>query len=419
MQSRMPLTRRSFLGNTTAAAVGAASSSSIFDSTGFAQEEGARVVRPRPTGPVGKIGQTFPDQRRKYTDNKSGKVVWQMTDTQGRYNHVPYYSSAHGTPDGKWLIFSSDRAGEEAGRFNFYKMNLLTGESVQLTESGIVQHDACDLAPNGKDFYYFEEGNVLHCVDLDSLKVREVGKLPESVQPPPHSISVSRDNRFLVSARLLEKKRVLGYEYPPYVVDSAMFIIDLHTGEHRSLFRTTQPLGHAAYSPAQNELILYDHHGPWHLVHRPWLIKTDGTGNRQIFPNTIGESLGHEFWSVDGKSIYSVNSGGRFFPQGLWRCDVDGSNERPCLAGPTIAHCTANSQDDMFAADETYTHSDNLWYSRKGSTEAKVLCQMTDWFKQSPSGKYNPTDFHPHSRFMPGDKAVSFTNGGQIYMVEV
>ena len=75
------------------------------------------------------------------------------------------------------------------------------------------------------------------------------------------------------------------------------------------------PLGHAVYCPADSNLILYDNHALWCLVHRTWLINADGTGNRKVFSSSIGESLGHEFWSADGRSIYSPIDKGVFWDE--------------------------------------------------------------------------------------------------------
>jgi hypothetical protein len=414
MKFRTPLlTRREFMEKSSALAVAALSPSAM------AQEsEDAPAQDTKSQGPVGKKGQAYPDQRRKYTDSKSGNTVWQLTNLPGHSSHVPYYSTAHATPDNRWLIYGSDRAGDK-GQFNFFKMDLRTGESIQLTESGIVQHDACDLTRDGKELYYFEEGNGLKSVNLETLKEREICKLDPTIQPPPHAISISPDSRFLLSPRQLEKKRTLGYEYPPYTVDSSMIKVQLDNGKITSLFRTTMPLGHAVFSPIDADLILYDHHGPWHLVHRPHLMRADGTDMRPLFPSFIGESLGHEFWSVDGRTVYSTNSGGRFIPQGLWACELDSSDQRCVLEGPTIAHATANPEDDRFVADEAFSHSDALVISRKGSPTTKILCQMIDWFKKSPSGKYDPTPYHPHSRFLPDGTGVAFSNGGEISLVIV
>ena len=94
-------------------------------------------------------------------------------------------------------------------------------------------------------------------------------------------------------------------------------------------------------------------------------------------------------------------------------------NQHCVLEGPTIAHASANPEDDRFVADEAFSHSDALMISKKGSPEAKVLCQMADWFKKSPNGRYDPTPYHPHSRFLPDGTGVAFSNGGEISLVMV
>ncbi len=50
---------------------------------------------------------------------------------------------------------------------------------------------------------------------------------------------------------------------------------------------------------------MYCHEGPWQKVDRIWMIHTDGTHNTLIHKRTMAmEIAGHEFWGLDGRTIW-------------------------------------------------------------------------------------------------------------------
>jgi hypothetical protein len=84
-----------------------------------------------------------------------------------------------------------------------------------------------------------------------------------------------------------------------------LFVIDLRTGELRTLLHSTDWINLLLFSPADPNLLMYCHEGPWQKVDRIWLIHTDGTHNTLIHKRTMFmEIAGHEFWSPDGKTIW-------------------------------------------------------------------------------------------------------------------
>ena len=59
------------------------------------------------------------------------------------------------------------------------------------------------------------------------------------------------------------------------------------------------------FSPVDPTLLMYCHEGPWQKVDRIWMIHTDGTHNELIHKRTMAmEIAGHEFWGLDGKTIW-------------------------------------------------------------------------------------------------------------------
>jgi oligogalacturonide lyase len=76
-------------------------------------------------------------------------------------------------------------------------------------------------------------------------------------------------------------------------------------GTMKTLLHSTDWVNHLLFSPTDPELLMYCHEGPWQKVDRIWMIHTDGTHNTLIHKRTMAmEIAGHEFWGLDGETIW-------------------------------------------------------------------------------------------------------------------
>lgn len=88
-------------------------------------------------------------------------------------------------------------------------------------------------------------------------------------------------------------------------VPMQLFTLDIKTGAVKTFHKSTDWLNHVQMSPTDPSLLLFGHEGPWHLLDRTWLIRTDGSGLKQVHPRTMEmEIAGHEFFSADGKTVW-------------------------------------------------------------------------------------------------------------------
>ena len=83
-----------------------------------------------------------------------------------------------------------------------------------------------------------------------------------------------------------------------------LWTLDLKTAEVREIyeFHTAKP-GHLQCSYTDPTLLRFCHEGPWRLLQRIWLIRTDGSDVHRVRPQLLGEAVGHEFWWPDGNAI--------------------------------------------------------------------------------------------------------------------
>ena len=91
------------------------------------------------------VGTRYPSERRTYHDSQTGRQVMQLTDSPAEDYHLYFYNPTV-TPDGRYLIFFSERTGLS----NLFRLQLDSGEIVQLTDTRPVRAYAhYNLHPDG------------------------------------------------------------------------------------------------------------------------------------------------------------------------------------------------------------------------------------------------------------------------------
>lgn len=171
-----------------------------------------------------------------------------------------------------------------------------------------------------QNVYYIKEGAVFS-TDVDSGATREIAKLP-----PRGSIATVNADETLLAGTYIEGN---GQDYnqnrpqQPQTLEQpqskgqmmeqrlaahlpmGLFIVDVKTGEVKTIHRSTDWLNHLEFSPTDPTLLMFCHEGPWHKVDRIWTMRTDGTHIVKVHNRTMAmEIFGHEFWSTDGKTIW-------------------------------------------------------------------------------------------------------------------
>ena len=172
--------------------------------------------------------------------------------------------------------------------------------------------------------YYVREG-AAWWTDIDSGQSRRIGALP-----PRGSLSTVNADESLLAGVYIEGTEGQDYgagrgqpagqghplDQPPNKgrmmeerwaarLPMAMFTLSVETGEVKVIHRSNDWLNHLLFSPTDPGLLMFCHEGPWHKVDRIWTIRTDGTKLTKVHTRTMAmEIFGHEFWSVDGQTIW-------------------------------------------------------------------------------------------------------------------
>ncbi len=87
-------------------------------------------------------------------------------------------------------------------------------------------------------------------------------------------------------------------------IPMAMFTVDTATGQQSIIHRSTDWLNHLQFSPIDPRALMFCHEGPWHRVDRIWSMRL-GEEPKIVHRRTMNmEIAGHEFFDVDGKTIW-------------------------------------------------------------------------------------------------------------------
>lgn len=212
-----------------------------------------------------------------------------------------------------------------------------------------------------------------------------------------------------------------------------LVVLDLETGELRTVLRGRHWYNHLQFSPVDPGLLMYCHEGPWHEMERIWTVRVDGEaeevaedGRRMLARTVDGEIWGHEWWDRDGRTIWcdhQIPRGKRFFVTGIDLATL--ATRRYELArNEWSVHFTNSPDGTLFAGDggspSMVAHApDGKWIhlfrpdDRSGRLEATRLVNMKD----------HDYDLEPNVHFTPDQKWIVFRSNmhgrSHVYAVEV
>jgi oligogalacturonide lyase len=241
---------------------------------------------------------------REWIDPDTGHRVIRLSDEPGSQS-LYFHQNAY-TPDGEKLIITTPTG--------LSTINLKTRAIEKVVEGRV------NLLATGRrtGLAYYVRDRVIYAVDLKTHATKEIAKLP----PTGMVTNINSDETLFVGT-MTERQPPMpqrpegpnGDSYPgkgawmeqrlASRVPMQLFTLNAKTGETKTILRSTDWINHMQFSPTDPTLIMFCHEGPWHKVDRTWIIRTDGSGLKQIHPRTMNmEIAGHEFFGADGKMIW-------------------------------------------------------------------------------------------------------------------
>jgi oligogalacturonide lyase len=206
-----------------------------------------------------------------------------------------------------------------------------------------------------------------------------------------------------------------------------LYAVNLEDGKVKALLHSTDWIGHMLFSPVDPTLLMYCHEGPWQKVDRIWMIRTDGTNNRLIHKRSMAmEIAGHEFWGLDGKTIwydwqYPENED---FFLASYNLETERRTAYHMQRNEWSIHFNVTDRNTLFAGDggdpgQIAKATDGEWielFHPMMLKSADALNDVSFWqpgvFKAEHLVNMAQHDYHlePNVRFSPDEKFVIFTS---------
>jgi len=242
-----------------------------------------------------------------WIDPDTGHRIVRLTNEPGSASL--YFNQNGYTADGKSMVYTTPEG--------ISVLNLATHAAKQVVKGRV----RIIVTGRKTQSVYYLKGGAVFSTDVDTGATREIAKLPER-----GSIATVNADETLLAGTYTEGN---GQEYDanrppaPQQLDQprnkgqmmeqrlaahlpmGLFIVDVKTGEVKTIHKSTDWLNHLEFSPTDPTLLMFCHEGPWHKVDRIWTIRTDGPNITKVHNRTMAmEIFGHEFWSADGKVIW-------------------------------------------------------------------------------------------------------------------
>lgn len=282
-------------------------------------------LKPSTTGPV---------PPKTWVDKDTGHRVWRVTDEPGSSGF--YFNVNAYTPDLKTMIYSApdgihgmDLATKKTWLVVPNPPRPASGASSEFRFGGV---HAIIAGRKTNSVFYTQADPATHATAIYKADVytRQVTKLTDL--PRGMSVATINADETLGAGTINDTqdtsqdygaRRVApsGVQNGPLVqpqnkgemmeqrlaarIPLTLNTINLQTGKLTVLLHSTDWVNHLLFSPKDPTLLMYCHEGPWQKVDRIWMIHTDGTHNTLIHKRHIAmEIAGHEFWGLDGETIW-------------------------------------------------------------------------------------------------------------------
>lgn len=260
------------------------------------------------------VGDRWTSEIRSFRDERTGRTIQQLTAT-GNNVHL-YFTENSFDAQQNAIIFLSDRAsGEDRAPhedplYDLFRMDLDTGEIVQLTDearTGTPVHSVTKT-PDSRIIVYTAGSRM---VRLDTATGEKTVIYEETGNYTVGAPSIARNRRYVAFCR---NERVAAGRGPNYagfkdqyylVKDGRITLAYLDGSGWFDVYKDTHWVGHFQFCPDDSTLATYCHEGPWNLVtQRIWLLDLVAREARPCFRQTEQDSVGHEFWTQDGHIFF-------------------------------------------------------------------------------------------------------------------
>jgi oligogalacturonide lyase len=384
------------------------------------------------------VGRTYAPEWREYQDPLTGRRVRQLTDSAAENYHLYFYNPSV-TPDGKYLIFISERTGVS----NLFRLELESGEILQLTDARPVRAEywpfteplqgvgSClpAIGHQGREVFYFE-GTDLFAVEIESLKRRQLLSLPSERRPS--MLQANDSGETLVFATWDEslfmersQRAYSGEKFPDehffQETTSTIVRVDAATGQAEEVLRKEKFwINHVHVNSHNCDLILFCHEYS-ESSDRMWVLDVAKGQCAPVPGQGVDEWYQHEFWSMDGRRVCFHGGLVRDNTTGFsgW-CSPDGTGYTKAYhttSGRAYAHYNLHPDGQTMVTDgEARPGCISKVHLINEKQVFEILCRHDSYTFGDDQR------CHPHPSFTPDGRQLIFTSNrtgsSNIYLID-
>jgi oligogalacturonide lyase len=363
---------------------------------------------------------TYPSEYRKFTDEQTGAVIHQLTQTEC-VSHPPYFLTSAFTPDSRFLIFTSYRTGSP----QLYEVEFPDGPIRQLTDVHGLHPYSAVLSPDGNTIYFTRKGNI-ESLNRQDLSIRLLYHL-EGVQFG--ECDVSQDGNWIVTALKLGQNN--GVAIAATNGDGGKVIVDF-----------PRTIIHPQFHPLDGEWIEF----AADPAPRMFRVRRDGSELECLYEHDNDEFVVHEtFLGETGDLIFTVWN--KALKRMDWKSreittiiETNAWHISPNRAGTKVLYDTNHPDRGLQLLDVATGREQTLCYPRSsnGGTQWRKTryalaedfaaarrenADALSWMEMPTDNVYGPQWTHPHPAFNPDETLVSYTSDvsghAQVYVVEL
>jgi len=263
------------------------------------------------------IGHRFPSERKVVKDPVTGTELTFLTSTPVGDSKI-YQTHNQWTSDSQWLIFRSDRVKGEA-----FAVNEKTGDIVQVTEGGYI--GMLNVARKTMKLYFMRkpqldsESKQLDIVEVDLAKLlsdsnagtlksasvyqRICGTTPAELEAGG-DMALDGDENWVwfrvgktEAMKHLPEGTKIEEAFGPRKMGAGPAGIagmNIHTGEIKYVVSVPFQIGHIQTNPWVPGQIVFCWETGGKSPQRTWIVNSDGTGLRPLYPESTYEWITHE-----------------------------------------------------------------------------------------------------------------------------
>jgi oligogalacturonide lyase len=261
------------------------------------------------------IGKSFPSERKVIRDPVTGQKLIFLTSTPAGDSKI-YQTHNQWTSDGQWLIFRSGRVKGEA-----MAVNEKSGELVQVSEGGYT--GMLNVARKSMKLYFMRkmesDSTSLAIVEVDLAKLFADSKARKLKQPTKYQricgttspeLEAGGDMAldgseewvwFRVGKAEAQKHLAIGVKIEPSFGPRKMGAgpagiagMNVKTGEIKYVTSVPFQIGHIQTNPWVAGQIIFCWETGGKSPQRTWIVNSDGTGLRPLYPEASYEWVTHE-----------------------------------------------------------------------------------------------------------------------------